>query len=235
MLPTSLDHAGARSTAGREGPVVGRPVRLYGSRPLLPSEITEHWEMVKGAAVLRWQAARAEQLDEHADCLGQLVRDGLEASMQAVSPLVLSSADLVEPQPAAVEAVKGSRHDVHLVSSYSAATADLLTHKLGLQHLPAASTLEHQDVVLRVAQLTPQYDALHVIVSNVPLAAALANTYVAADQAVHVWVADWALPTIGLQAKVKRLPNVQLLSETQLADIMGVTHLRVVMDGISWE
>lgn len=34
---------GARSTAGREGPVVGRAVRRGGSRPLLVAEVQEHW------------------------------------------------------------------------------------------------------------------------------------------------------------------------------------------------
>jgi len=34
---------GARSTAGREGPVIGRPVRQGGSRPLLVAEVQEHW------------------------------------------------------------------------------------------------------------------------------------------------------------------------------------------------
>lgn len=47
--------AGARSTAGREGPVVGRPVRHSGSRPLLLNEILEHWvDEIKPTCLLRW-------------------------------------------------------------------------------------------------------------------------------------------------------------------------------------
>jgi myo-inositol catabolism protein IolC len=47
--------AGARSTAGREGPVVGRPVRHSGSRPLLLNEILEHWaDEIKSTCLLRW-------------------------------------------------------------------------------------------------------------------------------------------------------------------------------------
>ena len=47
--------AGARSTAGREGPVVGRPVRLSGSRPLLLNEILEHWaDEILPTCLLRW-------------------------------------------------------------------------------------------------------------------------------------------------------------------------------------
>jgi hypothetical protein len=46
---------GARSTAGREGPVVGRPVRESGSRPLLLNEILEHWaDEIKPTCLLRW-------------------------------------------------------------------------------------------------------------------------------------------------------------------------------------
>jgi hypothetical protein len=52
VLPPS---PGARSTAGREGPVVGRPVRESGSRPLLLNEILEHWaDEIKPTCLLRW-------------------------------------------------------------------------------------------------------------------------------------------------------------------------------------
>jgi hypothetical protein len=46
---------GARSTAGREGPVLGRPVRRGGSRPLLIAEVQEHWASdVRAACLVRW-------------------------------------------------------------------------------------------------------------------------------------------------------------------------------------
>ncbi|KAG2493298.1 hypothetical protein HYH03_008434 [Edaphochlamys debaryana] len=45
---------GARSTSGREGPVVGRAVRNTGSRPLLIGEIAEHWSDILESCLLRW-------------------------------------------------------------------------------------------------------------------------------------------------------------------------------------
>ncbi len=54
---------GARSTAGREGPVVGRRIRQTGSRPLLTSEVLEHWEDVRATCLLRWsrEAGKTQQ------------------------------------------------------------------------------------------------------------------------------------------------------------------------------
>jgi myo-inositol catabolism protein IolC len=68
--------AGARSTAGREGPVVGRPVRQSGSRPLLLNEILEHWvDEIKPTCLLRWS--------RQAGCsCSQLEQQVMEAYMQ---------------------------------------------------------------------------------------------------------------------------------------------------------
>ena len=53
---------GARSTAGREGPVVGRRVRDAGSRPLLVSEVQEHWLTdVRAACLVRWSREAAAE------------------------------------------------------------------------------------------------------------------------------------------------------------------------------
>ncbi|GLI65488.1 hypothetical protein VaNZ11_009024, partial [Volvox africanus] len=52
---------GARSTAGREGPVVGRTVRNTGSRPLLVAEIAEHWPVVMDSCLVRWSLEDLEE------------------------------------------------------------------------------------------------------------------------------------------------------------------------------
>jgi hypothetical protein len=55
---------GSRSTAGRAGPVVGRSVRTSGSRPLLPNEIVEHWDLIRSTLLLRWSSEAGKEPDE---------------------------------------------------------------------------------------------------------------------------------------------------------------------------
>ncbi|WIA38975.1 hypothetical protein OEZ86_005127 [Tetradesmus obliquus] len=76
---------GSRSASGRAGPVVGRPVRHSGSRPLLVQEIREHWgSEIQPTCLLRWSRQAGltpeelqQQLQQAYQQLGLLSEVGL--------------------------------------------------------------------------------------------------------------------------------------------------------------
>jgi hypothetical protein len=80
-------HAGSRSVAGRAGPVVGRPVRHSGSRPLLVQEILEHWSAeIQPTCLLRWSRQAGLTPEE--------LQQQLQQAYQQVRVAVLSSLTL---------------------------------------------------------------------------------------------------------------------------------------------
>ncbi|GLC32952.1 hypothetical protein PLESTM_000007500 [Pleodorina starrii] len=126
---------GARSTAGREGPVVGRAVRNTGSRPLLVAEIAEHWPVVMDSCLLRWslEGRQARELGLNSgngsgSSVGGNSRDELLArtreAFQAAQTALAQDAEAVEaclsrvtPYSTAVEALKGCSRGPLLLTS----------------------------------------------------------------------------------------------------------------------
>ncbi|KAK9817672.1 hypothetical protein WJX72_000436 [[Myrmecia] bisecta] len=219
---------GGRSTAGRQGPVVGRSPRAQGTRGLLAAEIVEHWAFLKDACLRRWgvedeRVIQQAFLDQMADC----------ARGDAATPW----RPHIRPHQAVVEAINGSSRPVLVASP-----------------LPLAAI----SAVLEHCSIDPGAAAAVSLPANGRLAAHLCESAPAACATVHVmqdrlsplehiqlgWpqngpqlclhLADWGHSTPAMRARAVAVPGVDVLSDVRLAELMNVTHLTAVMDGVAW-
>lgn len=227
---------GARSTAGRQGPVVGRSLRASGTRPLLTAEITEHWRNIWESCLLRWSLDDGKSQDV---LVASIHTAFLEAQDNFVATNRSFIPDSLKPYPTIVEAVKGCQSaDILLSSSLPSPLAELLVR---CADLPLDGSIEIVTEA-KLPALLPnlQYRGVgHATfvsgrlswIKQVSCLAALGGSI---PDEIDLRLATWCGASPSMRAKCLTLPRAQLLEEHELAELLQVTHLKTVMDGISW-
>lgn len=224
---------GARSASGREGPVVGRSVRHTGSRPLLLAEIAEHWRSVSESCLLRWSL----DYDHPEQHLLDVVRSAYKQELQrlATGPTV----DHVVPYTTILAAIQGTRSGaVTLTSQFPAALAQAVANSLDIRpsgvsarvHACITPTSLVEDVKSQGLQ-----EAV-VVSGQLTWLEELSRSQGHTNPGIHIELClpTWSCSSPSIRAKFLKCPKAKLLEEHRLAELLQVTHLKAVMDGIAW-
>jgi hypothetical protein len=232
--------------------VVGRAVRQTGSRPLLLAEVLEHWDMLLDTCITRWSleqgCGRAElsaqvrgaYLDaERAYCSG-----GGGGSGGGVAGAAAGSG--CGTAVAALQAFSGGAVYVascrpHVLGQQLLAASGLAARRGGVAVVEAASLA---GAVGRVVGLQGgRGGTVHVVVGGLGRAKLLLRELAeeaggggggGAQLQVQVHLAEWACTAPSLRARALCQEGLGLLAEGGLARLLGVEHVRAVMDGVAW-
>jgi hypothetical protein len=242
--------------------VVGRAIRQTGSRPLLLAEVLEHWELVLDTCLTRWSleqgCSRAELQEQvrraYLDAERAYAAAGGSSSSSSSegsggegagggSPAG-SAAAMAAGCRTAVQAINECGALVYIASCHPAALSRQLLGASRLDTRRAATLVQAPSLagaVGHVLGLQDAGDTLHVVVDGPRKAQRLMRQLREEREArgggaqVRVYVAEWTCTAPSLRAKaLGHGEALGLLAEHGLAQLLGVEHVRAVMDGVAW-
>lgn len=205
-----------------------------GTRPILVSEILSHFELIRDSCIIRWSKERGQSPAALTSCIQEAYA---EAESECAS--TSQSAEL-QPHVHVVSAMKASRKKSYILSSRSnSLTAAILAAcKVDSRTADLRTSVPLVEAIAGIASEHSNSGEIHVIVdtpnkSDMVMKAVTERAPAASRVQAHVGDWCWSNPTV--KAKLEAQAGVQLLSDHQLAQLIGVTHVDEVMDCISWQ
>jgi len=237
---------GARSRSGCEGPVVGRQLHARGTRPLLVSEVLEDFDAVRVCALVRWATAAAAAGGagggaggELAAALDERVRAAYAAAEEEAAAALAAGALAAAAHASVERALRASQRPVLVASAHAPALGRALLERSGLAGSGLATLVQGDSWREAVAAAAEQArccggGAVHVVAGASAGEREALEAGAAAGASLHV--GEWAGAAGGAAARARlaRAAGSRLLREYQLAELLGATADREMMDCVAW-
>jgi SWI/SNF-related matrix-associated actin-dependent regulator 1 of chromatin subfamily A len=233
---------GARSRSGCEGPVVGRQLHARGTRPLLVSEVLEDFDSVRVCALVRWAAATAGSGGggggELAAALDERVRAAYAAAEEEAAAALEEGALAAAAHASVARALRASQRPVLVASAHAPALGRALLERSGLA---GAATLVQggswREAVAAAAEQARRSSCggtVHIVAGASAGEREALEAGAAAGASLHV--GEWAAAVGGAAARARlaRAAGGHLLREYELAELLGATADREMMDCVAW-
>jgi hypothetical protein len=255
--------AGGRSATGRQGPVVGKQPRR--TRPLNPVEIVSNWDILRDACIARHGMDSPELQQELTTTVAAVMEsvlengfpDGMDGRLSAY-PHVQQALAWSGPKICVAVLSHFPEHVTRQV--LSACGYDI--SKMAIMEFDAVHSFDDLPFSDDATHQVPQEVETHVIMDSLrqlnimkekllgmggaagvrERLHALWHDHPAAEQeAAHspcsfkLCLCDWGVATPGMRARALSDGSMSCISDVQLADLLDVTHVDEVMDGIAWQ